>query len=990
MKRFYSILTLLAAFILITACTTQKKRGELKGLSKAYQNTTAKYNGYFNANELLQASILQLEEQHQDNYNKLLEMYKYIAADNPQAVAPNLDEAIKKVTIVVSLHRRSDWTDDCYLLVGESQFLKKEYESAEETFRYMSEEFSPYKVKKRSSSSRKSSSAGKSKNSKSKPESVRKSNDEDDGEKLSAKEQAKKRKAYNKQVKKNKKKKSSSKKKPSSKSTTPKTTPIEETTTTAVEEPKPETTDPGLISLTDGGSGASGDPDNYFLKHRPAYQEGQMWLAKTLVERDKFDEAFRILNQLDNDPKTFEDVRREVTALKAYYFIKRKDYTPAIAQLDKAIEVANKRATKARYAYIAAQLCQMQKNYEGAFSYFERVLKYGPEYEMEFSARLNMAQSEYRSGKGTAETAQRNLEKLLKDSKNLEYQDQIYYALAEIALREGNRDEGIRNLSLALKYSTQNRSQKAEAYLLLANLYYENQNYVPAKAYYDSTLQVLATTDERYDEVSRLSNSLTDIALHLETIQVQDSLLRISEMTDAQKRDLAARIKAEQDEARRKALATPPPTAGANDRVNLKNLPPSVVAAKAGGNKPALQKQSTFFAYDDKAVKRGKREFDRRWGVRRLEDDWRRSNRRTTTEETEVVAATEEINSGSLTDEDVKALLGNVPSTQGEKDEANRQIREAMFELGGLYRERLKNNDKAVEVLEELNRRYPANNYELDSWYLLYIIYTDMGKTDKAREYFNKIITKYPNTNYAKILQDPTYAAQLLDEEHRQAIQYDEIYGLFNKGNYRDAYDRSQKVMESLLGKHPLKPKYALLMAMCSGNLQGKETYISELQRVVAMYPETEEQKRAKEILRLLGASGAVLPGREKEEAGAYKVEANDLHYIIIVFNSDQVDLNAAKIAVSDYNSKYSKLETLRISNVFIGEGNRTPVLVMRRFKNQADAMTYYEGVRKNKKDFIDEKVGYELMAISQNNYRQLLGTKDVTAYKEFFDLNYR
>jgi len=112
--------------VFLADCTTQKRKGDMSALAKLYENTTAKYNGYFNAREILRSSILELEEQHQDNYNKILNMYRYVEAENPQAVAGSLDEAIKKGSIVVSLHRESVWTDDCYLLLGQAQYLKQD------------------------------------------------------------------------------------------------------------------------------------------------------------------------------------------------------------------------------------------------------------------------------------------------------------------------------------------------------------------------------------------------------------------------------------------------------------------------------------------------------------------------------------------------------------------------------------------------------------------------------------------------------------------------------------------------------------------------------------------------------------------------------------------------------------------------------------------------------------------------------------------------
>jgi CRISPR/Cas system-associated protein Csx1 len=91
----------LAAILVLASCTTQKRKGELSGLGKAWHNTTAHYNGYFNAEELVQQAFVALDESHQDNYSKLLPMYAYMVADNPLAIAGNMDTAIKKVTIVL-------------------------------------------------------------------------------------------------------------------------------------------------------------------------------------------------------------------------------------------------------------------------------------------------------------------------------------------------------------------------------------------------------------------------------------------------------------------------------------------------------------------------------------------------------------------------------------------------------------------------------------------------------------------------------------------------------------------------------------------------------------------------------------------------------------------------------------------------------------------------------------------------------------------------
>lgn len=973
------------AFLVVTACTTQKKKGELSALGKLYHNTTAKYNGYFNANELMKETFVSLDNQHQDNYNKILPVFPYTEADNPQAVAGDLDLAMEKVSVVINLHRQSVWTDDCYLLIGQAQFLKKDYESAEETLRYLINEYSPRKMKeaKEKQQSKKKKRKTRTKKSKSSVKIEKTGNSKRDRKRYN-REVKRNKKKKEREAKKNRKRKNSRKKKKSDSAKKPKVdekdTSIAETKKEEVAEKKEEEVPqpiPTSISISSSDAEVEGDPEGYFLKHRPAYQEGVLWLAKTLVARDNYDQAMRYMSQLERSPQTFNDIKSELAALQAHYFIVRKDYAQAIPQLDAAIEEAPRKVLKARYAFIKAQIHQKLGQADEAYAAFQQSLKFRPAYEMEFSARLNMAQNSWLSGRGTAEEAKKNLNKMLKDPKNSAFKDQLYYALGQIALKEGNRAEAINFLTQSLKSSRQNQSQKAESYLTLAGLYFEDENYVKAKSYYDSTMQVMPPTDERFADVQAYNNNLTLIAKHLETIEAQDSLLAISKLSDQEKQELALSIKKEQDELKRQqALA----------KANQAQKRPQIGRPTAGRG----LKASSFFAYNEKAVRRGQKEFERVWGERTLEDDWRRSNRNSSGGFENEIATEDNFDTPTLEEEDLEKLLQGVPKTKNEIETAHLRIREAMYSLGSLYRERLERNDKSVQVLEDLNQRYPGSNYELDSWYLMHVAYRDLNNQPKAKEYFDKIVAKYPTTNYAKILQDPNFAKDYLDEERRLNLQYDQIYGLFSVGKYKVAYDRSQQAFIKLLGKHQLKPKYALLMAMCVGNTKGKDAYISDLKKVISSYPNTEEQKRAKEILRFLGGATAQLPGQNTgANAGGFKYNEKDLHYIIVVFNQS-VKLNDNKIVIADYNQKYHKLDRIRITNIYLGPKNETPVLVMRRFKDKNAAMRYYDGVQKNMGDFLDpNQVDYDILPISQGNYRQVLRAKTLDGYKDFFELNY-
>lgn len=1008
MRQLHKILLLAALVGIAVSCVTEKRRGELSALGKLYHNTTARYNGYFNANELLVASFDKLTQQHQDNFKQILPVYQYVDVENPSAVAADLDVAIEKVSVVVNLHRESNWTDDCYLLVGKAQYLKKDYEAAEETLRYTVDQFSPEKMAEKAKKSRRTSASGSSKRSASaRPGSSRDREEEPDVSQLSEKEkvrlakrQEKERKKYNKEVR--RKKKQEQRRRKRAKKLARKDRPEPTATPQQPEQEagaQPQENAPAPPAAKEDKKSKKNKekkkdqpaeeeepeagPESYFLKHRPVYQESALWLARTYIERERFEDAMRLILKLERDPGTFDYIRQELTAVKAHYFLRQEEYEQALSPLEDAISAAGRRTEKARYAFIIAQIHEAAGQERDAFAAYERALSYGPTYAMEFSSRLHLVESGWRAGTYSPDEAKNQLNRMLRDVKNAEYLDQIYYTLADIELESGNRQEGIQYLEQSLASSQANRLQRAESYLRLAELYLAEEQFVPAQHYFDSTASVLPSTDERYSRVKNWRDNLTDIAKNLEIISYQDSLLTIAAMSESEQKQLASRIKKERDAVRLAAVANAaagqqPAAAGAANRG-------AVPTVQLSNNQAG---QSTFFAYDERNAKRGKRDFVRKWGNRQLEDDWRRSDRQSfnviDTTQTRPVAAT------TLPEDEISDILGDVPKTEAEKAAAEIKVQEAMFKLGVLYRERINNNAKCVEMLEELLRRFERTNYQAEAWYYLYLAYRDLNDPAKAQAYADNIMNKYSTSVYAKVLQDPNYAIEAMNEEKQLSRYYDETFAAFQRGEYALAQQRVQEAPRQFGSQNAFQPKFALLSAMCTGNLQGREAYVAALNDLIARYPRTPEQTRAREVLRLLGEQTAGLPGAAAETPTQFQVTDDELHYVLIVFKED-IGLNDSKVKVSNYHLQYHKLDKLSISNIYLGTEaeTRVPILVVRRFKNKAEAMAYYQGVQRNKKDFVDPSISYELFAVSQTNYREVLRSKSVEGYREFFVEHY-
>jgi len=962
LKRKTVVVLVLVGVGLISSCVTQKSKDDLSGLGKVYQNTTARYNGYFNAKELMAESMLTLQDQQQDRYSQLLDIYPYSPETNIQPIKANLDQAIEKCSRVVALHRRSDWTDDCYLLVGKAQYMGQDYESAEETLRYLLNNYDPVEDAKDELRAE---------------QSEEKSEKKVSGKKLARqrkKEAKKRRKEYNREVRRRKKGKSA--RNESLKEELEDDEPVVDLA--AKEEAKANR----IITDEDVEL-----PENYFMKHRPAFQEGQIWLAKVLIERANYDGAARLLNERQEDPRMFDDLKEELWTTQAYFYFAQEEYQLAIAPLQNAIQFAGDREQKARYSFILAQLQERAGQAGQAVANYEEAIKYSSDYELEFNARLNMTIGGYRAGSQAPGKALADLEKLLKDDKNIDYADQIYYAMAEIALKNGQKQEGIEYLRKSLAMGTGNQAQRAEAYLTLADLYYEGEEFVQAKLYFDSTLTAMPKTDLRYTRVEKLATNLTDIATNLTTIEIQDSLLKIGDLSVNDQREFAYNLLKKEQEAARQAAA-----AANNSGTN--GGPPIAQRQDIRLNRPALQKESSFFAYDDRSIKRGKRDFQAKWGNRSLQDNWRRSNTRgletdsaTEEQEEEIVAAA----ASALTDEQLDKLLSDVPRTESDKRRAELAILEAMFQLGSLYRDRLDNNQKSIEILEAMNERFPRNNYQLDSWYYLYLAYRNEGDIANSDRYKEMILDKYSSSTYAQVLRNPDFAKDLANKEKEINLFYDQALKAFEGGEHAKAKQMADQAKVRFGVDNPLQPRFALLTAMCVGGLEGEAAYKQALSEVISKYADTDAQRRAREILRILGGATAALPGEAEEQTGTkFTMEEKQVHYILVVFNGE-VNLNKAKIAVSDYHREYHKLDRLQISNVFLGSTpqDRLPILIVRRFKDMAESIKYYQGVMQNSGEYIPEGTEYQVFAVSLNNYREILRKKSLNGYKAFFESNY-
>ncbi len=926
----------IAVLVVLGSCASKKKGKQGPSAARqAYENMTGYYNAYFNANELLQISYEKLKGSYKENYNEILPVYPMQLADI-SPVKADLDKAIDKLIKNINGHEVSHWQDDSYVMIGEIQMLKKDYETAEETLEYFMQAFDPLKAKNRASRS----------TSKSK------------------KKKSRKKKRHR---KKSRKKKSKSK---SSKKTNQAHSPTTKNTTQA--------------------------SDGFLIwKHTPAYKDGLILLARTYIERGKPTLARSILRRLKEDASLSKEQKAKIGIAQAHLYIRQHQKTKAQGILAETIPMVKSKDDRARYWYILGQLEEESGQCREAINAFEHVIDLRRNYDMEFHALLHKIKCTSGEESKDADKTIRRLKKLMKDDKNEEFIGHIYDAMASVELKRGNMDKAKEYYRNALN-STADKYLKQKVYLHLANYYMERESYLEAKLYLDSTLSVMDKDYPKRGSIEKQRDHLKDIAAQISIIQEKDSLLRISELSEKDQLALAKKL-----EEKAKASQAAKETANLEQEKNNElqfpgNLQPGRIGLPRGPGGFQLRPNS-FFAYNPVLLRKGKTEFKRKWGTRKLEDHWRRSKKDLIQDISENTDSTEVVEEKELTSTDdrnlIRKYLPGIPNSAKQKEEVRKEIELAYYTLGKLYKDKMDNCNKSSKTLEELIVRFPKTTYEAGALYYLYLCSSSEGDNRKAKDYRLTLVQKYPNSLYTKVLEDPDFVKKWLAEQNKEEVFYKQTYALFSAGEYVKA-KRQIEAYHTLKDKKNNKydAKFALLEAMIEGT-NGKEAYIKGLKDVIAKYPEAPETIRAKEIMRFLQGDEEAFDQNGKASEGQqfeYKYTPDKMHYaLVIIHDLKGNSISKIKIDISQYNRKNHPDLHLKMTSANLDINKDIPLILIRKFKNADEAMKYYRHIQKDLNEFIHTDIHYDLYVASQSNYRNIIHKKSTTSFRPFFEHYY-
>lgn len=564
----------------------------------------------------------------------------------------------------------------------------------------------------------------------------------------------------------------------------------------------------------------------YFGYVVKTYSENQLslidaldWQARTQIQLNDLKLAATAVDSLQKHLEGLKKHPAEPVATLAQMSIALGQTKAAIPYLEAAIRESKRKRNTIRWHYILGQLYQQAQDYAPAAEHYRKVQSSNAGFDLYFNARLNLLEVDaLRSGNPSGTEEQ--LLSLLKDEKNQEFSDQIYYKIAQYHQAQRSYAPAIAYYNKAIAAATTNKTLIGMANLQLAELSVSQQRaYLQAKRYYDLALSSLPKNYPGYDLILKKSQNLSYLASRQELIETEDSLQMLAALPEANR------------EIRARQILFPVLT----DTATTASAAPASIAA-------APPKNGTFYFQNQVAMERGYADFIRRWGNRKLEPNWRQSirNNASNTQQTlSLDPVTLQQHDGLVpqnTSDSIKLAnyLASIPVNSQMLRASNERIVNAYVELASFYEQELKASEEAAAIYERLLEQYPDNSQLAAINYSLYLIYKDVDK-EKAERYKQALVNNHASSIYARIILDPDYRIDQNVRELELSNNYNTLFERYLKGDFTGVIALAdQQLISSPQSK--LAPQLAYLKGIAIGRTKPVDQLIQAFQAIQTTY----------------------------------------------------------------------------------------------------------------------------------------------------------
>lgn len=752
-------------------------------------------------------------------------------------------------------------------------------------------------------------------------------------------------------------------------------------------------------------------------------------LARCYVALEWPYDAEDVFRKMNRDSMSLKGERERDNSYAAY-LIETEQYKEAIPYLTSTIKHTRKKWDKARMNFLLGQLYRETEDNTSAYKAWSRVIRSNPPYELAFNARI--MQTEVMSKSKYKQMISR-LKRMAKSDKNKNYLDQVYYAIGNIYLSAQDTAHCIGAWERGVKDAVQSGIPKAVLLLHLSQLYWDMENYIDAARTYQACVSILDKEHEEYEESDRRSKILKNLEPHLSAIKLQDSLQVLAQLDEEELNAAIDRViealKKKEKEEEKAALRNGTGTnqnrnngmaTNANTQNNRTNTS-TASASNLGGPK------GDWYFYNTSAVNSGKEAFQKRWGQRKNEDNWRISNKSglaaiTGMEDAIAEAPTDSLNGGddaalygTADGEDVddeeqakKDSLANdphhreyylkqIPFTEEQMEQSNKTLSDGLYNAGIVEQEQLENFPLAEQTMLRLLNDFPEHDNIDNIYYHLFLLYGRIDNQEKAQEYKDSLLSAYPESRYAILVGNPNYEIIARYGKHMEDSVYSEAYKAYLAGDYTQVENNYQWSKENFPeGIH--RARMMFIRAMANLYAGERDTFMVTLKEVVQKYPKDKVTELANAIVKGLEEGRILMDDRydassiwarranQSNDSTDVSNEMKDDRYsnfaFVLAYPVNSLDEDRLLYAMARYNFTNYMVRNFEIE---IKELQGISMMIIKGFVSYDEVHSYAQQLYGDK-EMNALLEGIRSLLISEENLEHLGTDFSFDDYKEFYD----
>ena len=744
------------------------------------------------------------------------------------------------------------------------------------------------------------------------------------------------------------------------------------------------------------------------IYHTQPMQNGlaRAWLAKCYTELGWMYDAEDVIRNMSRDSMDFRAVK-DWDYTYANYYIAQRDYQKAVPYLRKVIKHEKRRVQRAREWYLMGQIETQLGHREKAFNAYQHVIRNHPPYQLEFNARI--AQTEVMP-QGSRQKISK-LRRMARNDNNKEYLDQVYYAIGNVYLTERDTMQAIAAYEKGNKESVRNGIEKGVLLLTLGNLYWDKERYNDAQRCYGEAIGLLDRERPDYEQLSLRSKVLDELVPYTDAIHLQDSLLLLSEMPEADRMRAINRVidaLKQQEKEARDALLAEEAEQRQSTQAGFNQLQLPTPQAPQQGN-------GQWYFYNPVAVSQGKASFQRLWGKRENKDNWQRTNQTVVSleklEDLDNLEKLEDLDNlesppsdtitlapkEQLDPHDLAYYLAQIPFTPEKKAAAHEILKDALFHAGIIFKDKLNNLRLSEKMLVRLTNEYQNYPQMDEAWYHLFLLYSRQGRTLQATNCLSRLKNDYPDSEWTILLSDPYFKENARFGEHIEDSLYAATYEAF-KQDRLETVKHNAKLSEERFPLGANRAKFIFIDGMTRLNDGDGDGCLERMHQVVEQYPESEVSELAGMIIkgvqegrRLYGGKfdiGEIWTRRDitmmadSTKADTLSAARDDRFMFILAYEPDSVNENQLLFEMARYNfTNY----LVRSFDITIDEDEGLHRMNISGFLSYDEAMQYARQLYADKV-MADKLKGCRSLIISETNFA-LIGTRfSYDDYLQFYE----